>query len=126
MTQEEKKVIEELSVSQGYLTSWYISSVDANPPIWTDGHIEELFKDFYLIPKSEIEPPAMLSEEYLINLGFEAEGYPDEREYHLGVIKLIKLIGNDFYIADLFGQEVEFRYVYELQNLLSLCKDILT
>ena len=28
MTQEQKKMIEELSVSAGYLTSWYISSVD--------------------------------------------------------------------------------------------------
>lgn len=55
MTQEQKKMVEELSVSAGYLTSWYISSVDATPPIWTDGHIEELFKDFYLIPKDSDE-----------------------------------------------------------------------
>lgn len=51
MTQEQKKKIEDLSVSEGYLTDWYITSVDGNKPIWTEAHIEELFKDFYLIPK---------------------------------------------------------------------------
>ena len=120
-----KHNLQGVPVDYKYLFDWYIQSVDAHKPVWTEEHLKELYKDFYLIPKSEIDPPEMLSEEYLINLGFEAEGYPDERYYYLGVIKLIKLIGNDFYIADLFGQEVEFRYVYELQNLLSLCKDII-
>lgn len=51
MIQEQKNLIEQLSVGMGYLTQWYQSSVDASPPIWTDEHIKELFKDFYLIPK---------------------------------------------------------------------------
>lgn len=33
------------------LAQWYIASVDGHEPIWTDKHIEELFNDFYLIPK---------------------------------------------------------------------------
>jgi len=51
MTQEQKDLIEQLSVDMGYLTQWYQNNVDSNPPIWTDEHLEELFKDFYLIPK---------------------------------------------------------------------------
>ena len=35
----------------GTLTDWYISSVTDDPPVWTDEHIEELFNDFYVIPK---------------------------------------------------------------------------
>lgn len=33
------------------LTCWYISSVGAESPVWTDKHIEELLNDFYVIPK---------------------------------------------------------------------------
>lgn len=45
--------IAERSVDLDYLISWYISSIDETvPPIWTDEHLEELLKDFYLIPKS--------------------------------------------------------------------------
>lgn len=39
------------SVDAAYLYDWYISSVDDNPPHWTEEHINELCKDFYLIPK---------------------------------------------------------------------------
>lgn len=35
----------------GTLTDWYISSVTDDPPVWTVEHIEELFNDFYVIPK---------------------------------------------------------------------------
>ena len=39
-------------VSRGYLTDWYQQSIDeTNPPIWTDEHLDELYNDFYLIPK---------------------------------------------------------------------------
>lgn len=34
------------------LTCWYISSVGAESPVWTDKHIEELLNDFYVIPKN--------------------------------------------------------------------------
>ena len=35
-----------------YLQSWYQDSIDSTKePIWTDKHLKELFKDFYLIPK---------------------------------------------------------------------------
>jgi len=41
------------AVSMAYLQSWYQASVDeTKEPIWTDKHIEELFNDFYLIPKA--------------------------------------------------------------------------
>lgn len=35
------------------LKQWYIANVDANPPVWTDEHIEELCKDFILVKKNE-------------------------------------------------------------------------
>ena len=52
MTTKELEIIKNNSVSESYLQSWYQDSVDeSKPPIWTDEHIEELYKDFYLIPK---------------------------------------------------------------------------
>lgn len=40
----------------GYVSDWYQSSVDdTKPPIWTDEHIEELLKDFILIPRTDGE-----------------------------------------------------------------------
>lgn len=42
----------EASVSMGYLQNWYQDSIDeTEEPIWTDKHLEELFEDFYLVPK---------------------------------------------------------------------------
>ena len=44
------------SVDESYLQNWYIDSVDeAVTPHWTEEHIEELVKDFIVIP---IETPA--------------------------------------------------------------------
>ena len=40
------------SWGEGILQDWYIHSVNPDdPPQWTDEHIEELCKDFYVIPK---------------------------------------------------------------------------
>ena len=40
------------AIDMNYLRCWYQDSVDeTQEPIWTDKHIEELFNDFYLIPK---------------------------------------------------------------------------
>lgn len=40
------------AIDMNYLSCWYQDSVDeTQEPIWTDKHIEELFNDFYLIPK---------------------------------------------------------------------------
>lgn len=40
------------AVGEGYLQDWYISSVsEDDEPVWTEGHIEELAKDFIVIPK---------------------------------------------------------------------------
>ena len=40
------------AVDIGYLGDWYQSSIDTTvPPIWTDEHLEELCKDFIVIPK---------------------------------------------------------------------------
>ena len=37
---------------EGILQDWYIASVDPDDePQWTEAHIEELCKDFYVIPK---------------------------------------------------------------------------
>lgn len=49
---EKQAIIEERAIDIGYLQDWYQSSIDETiPPVWTDEHIDELFKDFYLIPK---------------------------------------------------------------------------
>ena len=46
--------IKEKAVDFGYLSDWYINSIDNTiPPVWTDEHIEELLNDFYVIPKEE-------------------------------------------------------------------------
>lgn len=39
-------------VSLSHLISWYIQSVDAHEPVWTEEHLEELVKDYILIPKN--------------------------------------------------------------------------
>lgn len=40
----------------GYVSDWYQSSIDdTKPPVWTDEHIEELLKDFILIPRMDGE-----------------------------------------------------------------------
>lgn len=40
----------------GYVSDWYQSSIDdTKPPVWTDEHIEELLKDFILIPRTDGE-----------------------------------------------------------------------
>ena len=51
-----KDFIMENSVGEGYLSDWYISSVDdTEPPVWTDAHIAEVYNDFYLIPREVVE-----------------------------------------------------------------------
>lgn len=49
------------SVDESYLQNWYIDSVDeAGTPHWTEEHIEELVKDFIVIPVetsvADVEP----------------------------------------------------------------------
>lgn len=40
------------AVDFSYLQSWYQDSIDeTKEPIWTDKHLNELFNDFYLIPR---------------------------------------------------------------------------
>lgn len=50
-------LLKELSVGFNYLSAWYCTSLvdETEPPVWTDGHIEEVVNDFYLIPKQEDE-----------------------------------------------------------------------
>ena len=38
-------------VGYDYLVDWYINSVDSSEPVWTEGHIEELCRDFIMIPR---------------------------------------------------------------------------
>ena len=39
-------------VGVGYLQDWYQQSIDeTQPPVWTDDHLNELSKDFWLLPK---------------------------------------------------------------------------
>ena len=40
------------AIDFAYLQNWYQDSIDeTKQSIWTDKHLEELFNDFYLIPK---------------------------------------------------------------------------
>lgn len=39
-------------VSLSHLIAWYIQSIDAHEPVWTKEHLEELVKDYILIPKN--------------------------------------------------------------------------
>ena len=50
-----KKFIKENAVDEGFLYDWYQESVTDDPPVWTDEHIEEVYGDFYLIPKEVID-----------------------------------------------------------------------
>lgn len=41
------------AMDEGTLVDWYISSIDETVlPCWTEEHIAELCKDFYVIPKN--------------------------------------------------------------------------
>lgn len=45
---------EKKPIDYNTLHDWYISSVDnESEPVWTSAHLEELMKDFILIPKDE-------------------------------------------------------------------------
>ena len=57
------------SVDESYLQNWYIDSVDeAVTPHWTEEHIEELVKDFTVIPietpSADVEPVTHAEWEY--------------------------------------------------------------
>ena len=48
------QIIEKEPVDRGYLDDWYVSSVsELDTPVWTTEHLDELFKDFILIPKDD-------------------------------------------------------------------------
>ena len=49
----EKRLVDlEKAMDKSTLCDWYITSVSPeDEPVWTDGHIEELLNDFYVIPK---------------------------------------------------------------------------
>lgn len=38
-------------VDEGYLADWYIHSICGGSPEWTEKHIEELCRDFVVIPR---------------------------------------------------------------------------
>ncbi len=62
------------------LYDWYITSVmPDDEPAWTDKHIEELFNDFYVIPKEistiEAEPVRHGKWEEIKNAYGELEGW---------------------------------------------------
>ncbi len=42
--------VESEAMDESTLDCWYCASVDDSPPIWTPEHIEELCRDFYVIP----------------------------------------------------------------------------
>ena len=43
-------------IDRAYLSDWYINSVsESDIPVWTEEHLDELFNDFYLIPKENAD-----------------------------------------------------------------------
>ena len=50
---KEQKTVSGIPVSRRVLSDWYISSVGDEEPVWTEEHLDELFNDFYLIPREE-------------------------------------------------------------------------
>ena len=50
-----KDFVKENSVHEGFLQDWYQASVTEDPPVWTDEHISEVVRDFYLIPKEIVD-----------------------------------------------------------------------
>ena len=50
---KEQKTVSGIPVSRGILSDWYIYSVGDKKPVWTEEHLDELFNDFYLIPKEK-------------------------------------------------------------------------
>ena len=50
-TYHSEKETQKQSVDKAYLCDWFINSVDNDDPIWTEEHIEELLKDFLIIPR---------------------------------------------------------------------------
>ena len=50
-----KEFIKANAVDKGFLQNWYQDSVTDAPPVWTDGHIDEVYGDFYLIPKEAVD-----------------------------------------------------------------------
>lgn len=56
LNSDNHQYVKENSVSEGYLQNWYQDSVlNSDSPVWTDEHIDELYGDFYLIPKEVID-----------------------------------------------------------------------
>lgn len=52
--QKKAETISGIPIDRGYLSDWYISSVNPDDePVWTEEHLDELFNDFYLIPKED-------------------------------------------------------------------------
>jgi hypothetical protein len=49
------EVVRQNAVDAGYLEDWYIHSVANDEPVWTEAHLDELFNDFYLVPKDDGE-----------------------------------------------------------------------
>lgn len=47
-----KEFLEREAHTEGDLKDWYQHSVDTTvEPVWSDAHIEEVVKDYWLIPK---------------------------------------------------------------------------
>lgn len=58
-----EKFVKDNAVDEGFLHDWYQNSVmPTDTPVWTDEHIEEMCRDFYLIPRDVVDK-VRLSEE---------------------------------------------------------------
>lgn len=53
MTTKERTIVENLAWDESTVDDWYLHSIanDSESHVWTEEHIHELCKDFYLIPK---------------------------------------------------------------------------
>ena len=47
------KTISGIPISRRYLSDWYTGSTSSSKLFWTEEYLDELFEDFYLIPKEK-------------------------------------------------------------------------
>ena len=105
------------SWGEGILQDWYIHSVDPDDiPQWTDEHIEELCKDFYVIPKETTKydidcNPDRLKE--LVEFFYERRKKGVGGEKRMTDIEKVKLKSDEAKIALHYGKVPQALKLFE-------------
>ena len=105
-----------LSTDEAYdyatLACWYQNSIDeTHPPIWTDEHLEELLKDFYVIPKSTLLVDATEKAETAKEVFWKiARSLPCDRDFNNKEIEL----GYSWALAEVRRAIAEIKKEYKI------------